>query len=126
MLRRQELGLGPKWVRVLLHRQELDLDLELVRGLVHKQELDLDLEQVQDRVRKPEPGLDLEQVPALAHKRELDLELAGLETKGQPSKVDSILTEQWPLRGIVPEPVDSDVPVEARRNIVCLLPNRYN
>ena len=122
MLRRQELDLGPKWV----HRQELDLNLELVRGLVHKQELDLELEQVQELVRKPEPGLDLEQVPALAYKREPDLELAGIETKGQPSKVDSTLTEQWSLRWIVPEPVDSDVPVGARRNIVYLLPNRYN
>lgn len=125
-LRRQELGLEPKWVRVLVHRQELGLNLEQVGGLVHKQELGLDLELVQGLVHRPEPCLDLERVPALAHKQGLGLELLGLETKVQSSRFHSMLRKQWiPLR-IVPESVDSAVPVEARKGTVYLLLNRYN
>lgn len=126
MLRTQELGLGLKWVRVLVHRQGLGLGLEEVRGLLHRQELCLDLELVQDLVHRLEPGLGLEREPALAHKQELGLELPGVETDVQPSTVDSMLREQWfPLR-IVPEPVDSALPVGARRGTVYLLLNRYN
>lgn len=126
LVHRQELGLDLEQVRVLVHKQELSLDLELVRGLVHKQELGLDLELVQDLVYRPGLSLDLEQIPALAHKQELGLELPGLERKVQPSKADSMLWKQWfPLR-IVPEPVDSAVPVEARRSTMYLLPSLYS
>lgn len=81
---------------------------------------------MQDLVHRPEPGLGLEREPALAHKQELGLELPGFETELQSSRVDSMLREQWfPLR-IVPEPVDSAVPVGARRGTVYLILNRYN
>lgn len=65
-------------------------------------------------------------MPTQAYKRGLGLESPGLETKVQPLKVDSMLTEQWSPRGIAPVPIDSAVPVGARRNNVYLLPNRYN
>lgn len=108
-LRTQELGLGLKWVRDLVHRQELGLDLVLVQDLVHR----------------PEPDLGLEREQDLAHKQELGLELTGLETGVQPSMVDSMLRVQWfPLR-IVPEPVDSALAVGERRGTVYLLLNRY-
>ena len=125
LLRTQELGLGLKWVRVLVHRQELGLGLEQVRGLVHRQEQGLDLELVQDLVHRPEPGLGLEREQDLAHKQELGLELPGLEMGVQPSIVDSMLRVQWFPLGIVPEPVDSALAVGVRRGTVYLLLNRY-
>lgn len=125
MLRRQELGLGRELVWGLVHKLELGLDLEQVAGLVHKQELGLDLELVQDLVHRPEPDLDLEREPALAHKQGLGLELLGLETKVQPSRVDSMLREQWFPQRSVPEPVDSAVPVGASRAVYLLL-SHYN
>lgn len=118
--------MGREWVWGLVHRLELGLDLEQVVGLVHKQELGLDLELVQDLVHRPEPDIDLEREPALAHKQGLGWELLELETKVQPSRVDSMLREQWfPLR-IVPEPVDSAVPVGARKGTVYLPLSRYS